>query len=174
LVVKLTPKEIEILQLKRKGLKNKQIAEIKEVTEADISQTLSRITKKINSIQDVFGVLQNIGILENAAEIELTESGRTLLGDLRATRPSRLNKMQRPKAIDTFGLDVITLLEEKKYLKSVKDHLSVRALFRDFRELTVNVEGSSLMFPKTNIVYTPYRKSEEDRRQLKKVYVYIR
>ncbi len=99
MVVKLSDKEIEILQFKRKGLKNKQIAEMKGVSEPDISQTLSRITKKITSIQDVFGVLQDVGVFRNDVEVELTESGRTFLNKINETRPERVH-------LDKNGLNI--------------------------------------------------------------------
>ena len=95
MVVKLSPKEMEILQLKQQGLKNKQIAEARHVSEADISQTLSRITEKINSIQDVFGLLQNMGMFENNKEIELTESGRALLNQVKELRYKQWGLMER-------------------------------------------------------------------------------
>lgn len=86
---------MEILQSKRQGLKNKQIAEIRHVSEANISQTLSRITEKINSIQDVFGLLQNMGLFESNKEIELTNSGRALLNQANQLRYKQWGLMEQ-------------------------------------------------------------------------------
>ena len=136
MVNKLTAKEIEILQLKRKGLKNKQIAEMREVSEADISQTLSRITEKINSIQDVFGVLQNIGVLKNDVEIELTESGRTFLNELRETRSERLDSIKNKLPVERLDAHFKPTFE----LNIPKKTEKFNRRFRDVRELSEQIE----------------------------------
>jgi DNA-binding CsgD family transcriptional regulator len=93
LVGRLTDKELEVINLRYKGLKNKEIAEIKKVSEADISQIISRATKKIGTIQEVLEVLQKIGIIKADIEIELTESGEELLKNWRQGRLGRINRI---------------------------------------------------------------------------------
>jgi hypothetical protein len=135
-VARLTDKEIEILQLKHKGLKNKQIAEMREVSEADISQTLSRITKKINSIQDVIGVLQNIGVLESDMEIELTQSGRTFLNQLSETRLEELHPIQKRLPMKRL-IQPLSLSSEFNIPKKSE---KFDRHFRDVHELSEQIE----------------------------------
>lgn len=95
MVVKLTDKESKIIKMRYKGFKNKEIAIALNVSEANVSQTLSRIAKRIISIQDTLELMSRIGIIERDAEIRLTESGQALLARWRQARPSRLNKLKR-------------------------------------------------------------------------------
>lgn len=92
MATKLTKNQIMILGLRYQGLTNKQIAEKLGVSEPNISQTLSRIAKKLVSIQDTLASLKDIGMIERDIEIEMTERGKLFFHKWKGARPSRVRK----------------------------------------------------------------------------------
>lgn len=114
MVVRLTDKELKIIKMRYKGLKNKEIAKALDVSEADVSQTLSRIANRIISIQDTLELMSRIGIIERDAEIRLTKSGQALLARWRQARPSRLNKLKRASYVQRISRKELEIENREK------------------------------------------------------------
>ena len=71
----LTRKQLEVFRLKKEGFLNKEIADKLEVSEAHISQTLTKIAGKILNIEDTVAVLTQLGEFEDVQTYKLTEEG---------------------------------------------------------------------------------------------------
>ena len=71
-----TEKELKAFKLKLQGLMNKEIAKSMNVSESDISQTLSRLRRKIVTVQDSIALLTDMGVIREGAKYVLTEKGR--------------------------------------------------------------------------------------------------
>jgi len=84
-----TEKEIKVARMRLEGLMNKEIAQKLNVSEADISQTISRLTDKIKTVQDSVGLLVDMDVVKEGPKYTLTEKGRRL-----ARIPTR--KLPRP------------------------------------------------------------------------------
>ena len=94
-------KEIEILELYLKNKKNKEIAEELDVSEPYISQTLSKIRIKLESIEDSLELLEGLGIVNAISPMRLTETGRksfpNKLTSLESSKKSQLSKSEDKK-----------------------------------------------------------------------------
>lgn len=94
-------KEIEILELYLKNKKNKEIAKDLDVSEPYISQTLSKIRIKLESIEDSLELLEGLGIVNTVSTIQLTETGRksfpNKLTSLESSKKSQLSKLEDKK-----------------------------------------------------------------------------
>ena len=73
-----TDKELKVAKMRLEGLKNNRIAEQLQVSEADISQTLSRLSRKIKTVQDSTRLLLDIGVIQEGPKYVMTETGRKL------------------------------------------------------------------------------------------------
>lgn len=73
-----TDKEIQVARMKLQGLMNKEIAETLGVSDADISQTLSRLTGKVKTVQDSTELLMKMGVIQEGPRYVLTKKGRKL------------------------------------------------------------------------------------------------
>lgn len=79
--------------MRLEGLMNKEIAQELNVSEADISQTISRLTEKVKTVQDSIGLLTNMDIIQEGPKYILTEKGRRL---------ARIPKRKSPKPIKHY------------------------------------------------------------------------
>ena len=145
MVVKLTEKELKIIAMRYKGLKSRQIAKALKVSEPDVSQTLSRIVGKIESVQDTLDLLCDIGIIKHDSEIELTESGQALLARMDKAAKS-LHRIPEPESslpsstsqiVETRDEDrasdygITKRLNEKNVSKSLKEAASLLTMLSD-------------------------------------------
>lgn len=73
-----TEKEVQIARMKLQGLMNKEIAQKLGVSDAYISQTLSRWSAKIKTVQDSVGLLMKMNIIQEGPKYVMTEKGRKL------------------------------------------------------------------------------------------------
>lgn len=92
MATKLTETQLRVLQLRYEGLRNKEIAERLGVSEPAISQILSRITKKLASIQDILASMKDLGVIEHDIEIELTSHGKAFSKEWKKARLPRIQK----------------------------------------------------------------------------------
>ena len=73
-----TDKELKVARMRLEGLMNKQIAQKLDVSEADISQTISRLTGKVKTVQDSVELLKKMDVIQEGPKYILTEKGRRL------------------------------------------------------------------------------------------------
>ena len=91
----LTQRQLEVYRLKKEGNSNRQIAETLGVSEAYISQALTRIVEKIQSVEDTIQVLIQLGEFRDAPRYELTDEGR-----VRASLPSWVKDVEPFKPLE--------------------------------------------------------------------------
>jgi DNA-binding CsgD family transcriptional regulator len=94
-VIRLTQKESQILGLRYEGLKNADISKKLHISQPDVSQTLSRIAKKVISIKDTLELMKTVGVLKHDVEIELTESGQAFLTRWQERRQPRTARHEK-------------------------------------------------------------------------------
>ena len=91
-------KEIEILQLYLQKKKNKEIADELKVSEPYISQTLSKISLKLESLENSLELLENLGLVDKVSPIRLTETGRkSFKKNLTSLESNSKQKLSTPK-----------------------------------------------------------------------------
>jgi flagellar protein FlaI len=120
-----TPKEKNIIRLKTRGCKNTEIAEKLNVSRADVSQTLKRISHKIKGIEDSLTVMKQIGVIKSDATIELTSIGQGFLDKIQLERKIRISS-RMPSEMKTTKPNIPRVLsnvisEIKEEIKSIKD-----------------------------------------------------
>lgn len=81
--------------MKLVGSMNKEIAQELDVSEADISQTISRLTEKVKTVQDSVELLMKMDVIQEGPKYILTEKGRRL---------ARLPKRKAPESIELHGV----------------------------------------------------------------------
>jgi len=64
--------------MKLEGSMSKEIAEKLSVSEADVSQTLSRLRRKVKTIQDSTELLMEMGVVQEGPKYVMTEKGRKI------------------------------------------------------------------------------------------------
>lgn len=89
-----TEKELNVARMRLEGLMNKEIAQKLNVSEADISQTISRLTEKIKTVQDSVELLMNMDVVKEGPKYTLTEKGRRL---------ARISKRKPPRPVELRG-----------------------------------------------------------------------
>ena len=77
------------------GLMNKEIAQELDVSEADISQTIRRLTGKVKTVQDSVELLTKMGVIHEGPKYMLTDKGRRL---------ARIPKRKVPKPAVLHGV----------------------------------------------------------------------
>jgi DNA-binding CsgD family transcriptional regulator len=75
MVGKLTSKQLEMLKLRYAGCRNKEIALKMNVSESDVSQTLSRAAENIATVGETLALMREIGFIKEDLQIELTKKG---------------------------------------------------------------------------------------------------
>ena len=73
-----TDKELKVARLRLEGLMSKDIAKKLNVSEPDVSQTISRLTKKVKTVGDSIELLMKMDIIVEGPKYILTEKGRKL------------------------------------------------------------------------------------------------
>lgn len=109
-----TPKELKVAKMKREGLMNNKIAEELRVSEADISQTLSRLSRKLTNIQNSTKLLMEIGVIREGPKYVMTEEGRGLarLPERKVSLPTECELVR----VSTLALNVKGLVETSRAL----------------------------------------------------------
>jgi len=120
-----TEKELKVFGMKREGLSNKDIAKKLNVSEADISQTLMRIKRKIKTVRDSIELLMSIGVIKEGPKYVLTPEGRELTESRIAKAPPKFIEASKtynlvyliPKT-NIIGLNIFTekLLGNQRYI----------------------------------------------------------
>lgn len=90
-----TDKELKVARMRLQGLMNKEIAQELTVSEADISQTISRLTGKVKTVQDSVELLMKMDVIHEGPKHILTEKGRRL---------ARIPKRKPPIPIEVHGV----------------------------------------------------------------------
>ncbi len=85
-------KEIAVFKAWLSHKKNKEIADELGVSESYISQTLTKIKMKINTLENSFDLLQEMGVINSITPLKLTDKGRASLKE----RKSKLETKIRP------------------------------------------------------------------------------
>ncbi|MEM3760647.1 MAG: LuxR C-terminal-related transcriptional regulator [Candidatus Bathyarchaeia archaeon] len=80
----LTEKQKKILELKLKGMSNREIASALGSSDEYISQTLKQITSKIQTVKDTIELFTELGLIEKSPTFRLSEEGFNLLRSRRA------------------------------------------------------------------------------------------
>jgi len=81
-----TTKELEVLKLKLSGMMNREIAQKLNVSEEDVSQTLSNVRQKIRKVEDSIRLFERMELIESGPRFKLTEEGKRLLTRARVVR----------------------------------------------------------------------------------------
>jgi predicted DNA-binding protein YlxM (UPF0122 family) len=81
-----TEKELKVLKLKLQGIMNREIAQQLNVSEEDISQTLSKIRQKIHKVEDSIRLCESLGLIESGPRFRLTDEGKRLIAKSRVAR----------------------------------------------------------------------------------------
>jgi len=90
----LTEKEHKFLELRFRGMKNKEIALTEKTSEPDVSQTLSRAMDKLQTVQDTIEFMQSIGLVSCNFDIEFTENGKKMFRQWTEQRPERVRNLR--------------------------------------------------------------------------------
>lgn len=127
----LTEKEHRFLELRFRGMKNKEIALTEGLSEPDVSQTLSRAMDKFQTVQDTIEFMQSIGLVSCNFDIEFTENGRKMFHQWAEQRLERVKNLRA-------RLD--KQIEQSEEIRSLIRNAPVRARHRgnDTNESIIN------------------------------------
>jgi len=143
MTTRLTEQTIRVLKLRREGLKNKQIAENLGVSEANISQIISRVVKKLVTIQDTLSVMKSMGLMEDDARIELTQSGLEFSKELQRARQMRVQS--RKLKVQSISKESIKKIKTE-YVdegQASQIHISNEQLFDAIKNMTQRLDEFS-------------------------------
>jgi len=138
-----TPKELKVAKMKLEGLMNNKIAETLKVSEADISQTLSRLSRKVKTVQDSTKLLMDIGMIQEGPKYVMTEEGRKLtrLPEKQTSVPTQYGFMR----ISTVTLETKGLVEISRAVYAAPYRLLV--LGEGTRTTVPKISGTSTHIP---------------------------
>lgn len=97
----LTPRMKEIVQLKMKGLKNREIANKLSISESAVSQTLHAVADKVQTLNDSLKLLTELGLWPNDQGLQL----------LRPVKPSSALEIPKPIVVRSKSTPRLVLRE---------------------------------------------------------------
>ena len=125
----LTKKQQEILQLKSQKMSNANIARKLGVTDAAISLTFKRLSEKVKGVNGTLQLMREIGFIEKAPPIELTEIGFDQLKiatkiDIKAQKKRTIKTLrERNPYIAHPVIDSSDIVDKLLHIKGAADDL---------------------------------------------------
>ncbi len=94
MTLELTPRQLEVMQMRAKGLRITTIARRLGVSKANVSQILKDAMTKVANVRDSLELLRSLGVIEPGSATSLTPEGERLGHRIREEREMRIEALR--------------------------------------------------------------------------------